>query len=165
MTPQILDDLSVGVVVNAKADFRRTSATAAGSIEVMDNILNNKLDGKAAFITGGSRGIGAAVALRLAAEGADVGFTYLNDDDSSASVVEAIKEHGRRGLAFRVDSADAEAVIEAMNSATATFGRLDVLVNNAALYPMGPVTETGLDDFDQTIAVNVRTPFAVSAAA
>ncbi|NED99476.1 SDR family NAD(P)-dependent oxidoreductase [Phytoactinopolyspora halotolerans] len=131
----------------------------------MDNVLTSRLEGKVAFVTGGSRGIGAATVRRLASEGADVAFTYLRNDGKAAEVVEAVKAYGRRGMAYRIDNANAAAVVDTVNGVADTFGRLDILVNNASLFPTGSMVDTGLDDFDHTIAVNVRAPFAASAAA
>lgn len=130
-----------------------------------ENIRTDRLNGRVALVTGGSRGIGAAVAIRLAAEGADVALTYLRDADSAASVIKQITAGGRRGLAIQADSADTAAVVDAVNTVADTLGRLDILVNNASLFPSGPIDEVGLEQFDETIAVNVRTPFAASTAA
>jgi NAD(P)-dependent dehydrogenase (short-subunit alcohol dehydrogenase family) len=77
-------------------------------------------------------------------------------------VVKEIEGYGRRGLALRLDCADPEAVTAAVDRAAAEFGRLDILVNNAALFPVGPVEESGVAEFDRTIAVNVRAPFVAS---
>jgi 3-oxoacyl-[acyl-carrier protein] reductase len=123
------------------------------------------LDGKVALVTGGSRGIGAGVAARLAEDGADVVLTYQHRDDRAAAVVKEIEGFGRRGLAVRVDCADPAAVTAVVDRAVAEFGRLDILVNNAALFLVGPVEELGLAEFDRTIAVNVRAPFVASKAA
>ncbi|HEY3477467.1 MAG TPA: SDR family NAD(P)-dependent oxidoreductase, partial [Streptomyces sp.] len=89
------------------------------------------LDGKVALVTGGSRGIGAATALRLAEAGADVVLTYAVNAEQAATVVDRIKALGRRALAVGADNADAAAVEAAVEAAVAEFGRLDVLVNNA----------------------------------
>ncbi|XVV01356.1 SDR family NAD(P)-dependent oxidoreductase [Actinosynnema sp. CA-248983] len=120
------------------------------------------IEGKVALVTGGSRGIGAAVALRLARQGADVALTYRND---ASDVVEKIKELGRRVVAIRADSGDAEAVAAAVDEAAGTLGRLDVLVNNAGEFIVGPVEELDIEAFDRTFAVNVRAPFAAVKAA
>ncbi|WP_049563985.1 SDR family NAD(P)-dependent oxidoreductase [Streptomyces sp. SBT349] len=123
------------------------------------------LAGKAALVTGGSRGIGAAVAVRLAAAGADVALTYLENEDAAATVVERIKAAGGRALAIRADAADPEATVAAVEEAAASFGRLDILVNNAGAFTVGPPEELGREAFDHTLAVNVRTPYLASRAA
>jgi 3-oxoacyl-[acyl-carrier protein] reductase len=131
----------------------------------MSNGLDGKLDGKSALVTGGGRGIGAAVALRLAAEGADVVLTWRADERRAEQVAGRIRQMGRRAVAVRADSADPGAVVAAVDGAAATLGRLDILVNNAGAYLVGPLAELGLDDFEQTVAVNVRAPFVASQAA
>jgi 3-oxoacyl-[acyl-carrier protein] reductase len=125
----------------------------------------NKIEGKVALVTGGSRGIGAAIAVRLAEDGADVVLTYERDEDSAAAVVARVEAAGRRALAVRVDCADVEAVTAAVDEAAAAFGGLDVLVNNAAVFQVGPLEELGSADFDRTMAVNVRAPFVATRAA
>jgi 3-oxoacyl-[acyl-carrier protein] reductase len=117
------------------------------------------------LITGGSRGIGAAVALRLAEEGADVILTYENSAERATDVVEQIKARGRRALAIQADSAIPEALTTAVDEAVATFGRLDILVNNAGVFHVGPLEDLGPAEIDRTLAVNVRAPFAASQAA
>jgi NAD(P)-dependent dehydrogenase (short-subunit alcohol dehydrogenase family) len=123
------------------------------------------LDGKVALVTGGSRGIGAATALRLAEDGADVALTYVHNAAQAAEVVEQIKNLGRRALAIRADSADAAAVSAAVSAAVAEFGRLDVLVNNAGVGFVAPLAETSLEDVDRVLAVNVRGVFVATQAA
>ncbi|WP_030170075.1 SDR family NAD(P)-dependent oxidoreductase [Spirillospora albida] len=125
----------------------------------------NKIDGKVALVTGGSRGIGAAVALRLARDGADVAFTYENNTERADAVVEQIKDAGRRALAMRADSADAAAMAEAVEQTASAFGRLDILVNNAAIFHVAPVEELEVTDIDRTLAVNVRAPLVAAQAA
>jgi 3-oxoacyl-[acyl-carrier protein] reductase len=122
-------------------------------------------DSRVALVTGGSRGIGAGVATRLAEDGADVVLTYQHRDDRAAAVVKQIEGYGRRALAVQVDCADPEAVTAAVERAVAEFGRLDILVNNAAVFITGPVEELGPAEFDRTIAVNVRAPFVAARAA
>jgi 3-oxoacyl-[acyl-carrier protein] reductase len=92
----------------------------------------SKLANKVALVTGGSRGIGAAIAKRLASDGASVAITYAKDASAALAVVKAIELGGRKAIAIQADAADAEAVKGAVEKAVATFGRLDVLVNNAA---------------------------------
>ncbi|GAA3396621.1 SDR family NAD(P)-dependent oxidoreductase [Cryptosporangium minutisporangium] len=126
---------------------------------------NNSLDGKTALVTGGGRGIGAAVAVRLAQEGADVAFTFQHNQQRADGVVEQIKALGRRALALQVDSADPAAVISGVDRVSGELGRLDILVNNAGAFLLGPLEELTLDAFEQTVAVNVRAPFVASQAA
>ncbi|HEY3502493.1 MAG TPA: SDR family oxidoreductase [Actinocatenispora sp.] len=123
------------------------------------------LTGKVALVTGGSRGIGAAVARRLAADGADVALTYVTAEDRAAKVVAEIEEHGRRGLAIAADAADPDAVRGAVERAVAELGRLDILVNNAGIYLTGPLADLTDADFDRTFAIHVRAPFVAAQAA
>jgi 3-oxoacyl-[acyl-carrier protein] reductase len=147
--------------VNAPSDLRQTVAPPPGRLCTM----NNALEGKVALVTGGGRGIGAAVALRLARDGADVALTFQRDRQRADDVVDQIKEVGRRAVAVRADSADPAAVIAAVDRAAGELGRLDILVNNAGAYIVGPIEELSLADFEQTVAVNVRAPFVASQAA
>jgi 3-oxoacyl-[acyl-carrier protein] reductase len=117
------------------------------------------------LVTGGSRGIGAAVAVRLAEEGADVALTYERDAARAGDVVERIKAVGRRAVAFRADSADDGLLTAAVDEAADTFGRLDVLVNNAAVFLVGPLEDLGTAELDRTLAVNVRAPYLAARAA
>jgi 3-oxoacyl-[acyl-carrier protein] reductase len=117
------------------------------------------LKGKVALVTGGSRGIGAAVAKRLAREGAAVSITYSVSHEDANAVVKAIQGEGRPALAIRADNADAGAVRGAVIATTRSFGRLDVLVNNAAIFRAGTIFDYPLEDFDEMVAVNVRGVF------
>ena len=120
------------------------------------------LVGKVAFVTGGSRGIGAAIAKRLARDGADVAITYVSGKERAEQVVRTIEVEGRRGLALRADSADEPALRDAIAAAASALGRLDVLVNNAGIAALAPVDQFTMDDFDRTVAVNVRAVFVAS---
>ncbi len=115
-----------------------------------------QLADKVALVTGGSRGIGAATALRLAEEGADVALTYVNAADRAQEVVTAIEALGRRGVAIRADSADPAAVVGSVERTVAELGGLDILVNNAGVFPYGPIEGVTLEEIDRTLAVHVR---------
>lgn len=125
----------------------------------------NGLTGKVAFIQGGSRGIGAAIAKRLAAEGAAVALSYASSEKQALAVVRAIEADGGRALALRADSADAAELKQAIDTAATAFGRIDILVNNAGVLAMAPIDQFKLEDFDRTLAVNVRSVFVATQAA
>jgi len=125
----------------------------------------SELTGKVALVTGRSRGIGAAIAVRLAHEGAHVALTYHRAADQAAVVVGQIESAGRRGVAIAADSADPDAVTGAVAQTVAEFGRLDVLVNNAGVFPTGPLQEVTLAELDHAIAVHIRAVFLASQAA
>ncbi|XXX78709.1 3-oxoacyl-ACP reductase family protein [Sorangium sp. So ce134] len=120
------------------------------------------LKGKVALVTGGSRGIGAAIARRLAHEGAAVAITYAASPAKAAEVVHGIEAAGGRAVAIRADSADVEAVRSAVAQTVKTFGRIDVLVNNAGVAAMGPIDQFSLEEFDRLMAVNVRGLFVAT---
>ncbi|WP_344633108.1 3-oxoacyl-ACP reductase family protein [Streptomyces glaucosporus] len=124
-----------------------------------DTTGTNDLYGKAALVTGGSRGIGEAVALRLARDGADVALTYQHSRERAERVVERIKAAGRRARAIHADSADPAAVRAAVETTVAEFGRLDILVNNAGTGVMAPIGEIAAEDVDRVLHVNVRAPY------
>jgi 3-oxoacyl-[acyl-carrier protein] reductase len=127
--------------------------------------MNKKLEGKIALITGGSRGIGAAIAKRLATDGADVAITYTKGADAAASVVKEIERAGRKAIAIQADAADAEAVKAAVDKTVATLGRLDVLVNNAGTAIPKKFEETTLEEMDRMIDINIRGAFVATQAA
>jgi 3-oxoacyl-[acyl-carrier protein] reductase len=125
----------------------------------------SKLAKKVALVTGGSRGIGAAIAKRLAADGASVAITYAKDAGAASAVVKAIELGGGKAIAIQADAANVEAVKGAVEKAVATFGRLDVLVNNAGTAIPKPFEETTLEEMDRVIDINVRGVFATTQAA
>jgi 3-oxoacyl-[acyl-carrier protein] reductase len=114
------------------------------------------LSGKSALVTGGSRGIGAAIAKRLAAEGAAVAITYTKGRDAAAEVVEAIGRAGGTGTAIEADATDPQAVAAAIGRTVATHGGLDILVNNAGVVFPKPFEEATLEEIDRVIDINLR---------
>src|SRR5258707_8826132 len=120
---------------------------------------------KVALITGGSRGIGAAIAKRLAAEGASVAITYAKEASAASAVVKAIELGGGKAVAIQADAADIEAVKGAVEKTVATFGRLDVLVNNAGTAIPKTFENTTLEEMDRVIDINVRGTLAATQAA
>ncbi|MFF9520700.1 SDR family oxidoreductase [Streptomyces achromogenes] len=123
------------------------------------------LNGRTALVTGGSRGIGAATARRLAEGGADVALTYVHDKDAADAVVRDIEALGRRAVALRADAADADEAADAVRRAAAGLGGLDVLVGNAAVGVMEPLENLSLADIDRVLAVNVRGVFLAARSA
>jgi 3-oxoacyl-[acyl-carrier protein] reductase len=120
------------------------------------------LTGKVALVTGGSRGIGAAIARRLAAEGAAVVITYANSPQNAEEVVRAINTSGGKAKAIQADSADAETLKRAVQETVKHFGGIDILVNNAGVAVMAPLHEFSLADYDRTMAINVRAVFVAA---
>jgi 3-oxoacyl-[acyl-carrier protein] reductase len=127
--------------------------------------MSKKLEGKIALITGGSRGIGAAIAKRLAADGAKVAITYSKGAAAASLVVKEIERAGGQAIAIQADAADANAVKAAVEKTFATFGRLDVLVNNAGTAIPKPFEEATLEEMDRVLDINVRGVFVATQAA
>ncbi|HEX4183992.1 MAG TPA: 3-oxoacyl-ACP reductase family protein [Caulobacteraceae bacterium] len=123
------------------------------------------LSNKSALVTGASRGIGAAIAKRLAADGASVAITYARDAKAAAEVVKAIQDAGGKAIAIQADATDAKAVNAAVEQTVAAFGQLDVLVNNAGTAIPKPFEETTLEEMDQVINLNLRGVFVATQAA
>ena len=119
-----------------------------------------KLKDKTALVTGGSRGIGAAIAKRLALDGANVAITYHTSADKAETVVQEIRKLGVKAIAIRADSAEPAQVIQAVNQAANEFGRFDILVNNAGIGLYNDIANLALDDFDRIISINVKAVFA-----
>lgn len=117
------------------------------------------LTGKVALVQGGSRGIGAAIVKRLAAQGAAVAFTYVSSADKAQALQDSVISAGGKALAIQADSADAAAIRTAVNATVEAFGRLDILVNNAGVLAIAALADFKLEDFDQTLAINVRSVF------
>src|ERR1700674_1035939 len=147
---------------------RLTYASGSAKSEIRGirrTTMSNKLEGKIALVTGGSRGIGAAIAKRLAADGANVAITYTKGTDAAASVVKEIERAGRKAIAIQADATDAKAVEAAVEKTVATFGRLDILVNSAGTAIPKTFEETTLEEMDRVNDINVRGTFVATQAA
>ncbi|HEV7318508.1 MAG TPA: 3-oxoacyl-ACP reductase family protein [Ensifer sp.] len=123
------------------------------------------LKNKVALVTGGSRGIGAAIARRLAAEGATVAVTYSQSKTKAEALVAEIARDGGRALAIKADNRETGAVEAAVRTVAEQHGRIDILVNNAGVFDAGTVTGVTEEDFDRTIDVNVKAVFLATRAA
>ena len=123
------------------------------------------LSGKVALVQGGSRGIGAAIVKRLAAEGAAVAFTYVSSDAKARELQDSITSTGGKALAIKADSADADTIQRAVATTVEQLGGVDILVNNAGVLAIGPLEDFSLEDFDRTLNINVRSVFIASQAA
>src|SRR6266446_1658633 len=128
----------------------------------MNTNIAKKLTGKVALVTGGSRSIGAAIAKRLAADGASVALTYSASPGKADEVVRSIEAAGGKALAIKADAADTEAVRLAVAKTIGTFGAIDILVNNAGTAILAPIEQFSLEDFEKLIAINVRGLFVAT---
>ena len=128
----------------------------------MSASTSQPLAGKVALVTGASRGIGASIARRLAADGAAVAITYTSSPDKADEVVKSIEATGGKAIAIKADSANSEEVRAAVTRTASDLGRLDILVNNAGIAIITPLEELTEDDFVRTFDVNVRALFVAS---
>jgi len=127
--------------------------------------MSRRLENKRALVTGGSRGIGAAIVKRLALEGAHVALTFASNPAQANETVKVAEASGGKALAVRADSADADAVVAAVERTVRELGGIDILVNNAGIAVIAPLDGYRLEDLDRTLAVNVRAVFVATQAA
>lgn len=128
-------------------------------------VRQRDFEGKVALVTGGGRGIGAAIAQRLSDGGAAVAITYSKSEVAANALVASLKAAGGAAIAIRADAADAAAVTDAVDSVSAHFGRLDILVNNAGVVEWSQIQTFKLEDFDRLLSINVRSVFVAAQAA
>lgn len=121
--------------------------------------MNQSLQGKKVLVTGGSRGIGAAIVQRLALEGADIAFTYHSREADAEKTIQSVHEAGQKAVAIRADSADPQAVISAVQHTVQELGGIDILVNNAGIGTFAMVDDVSLSELDRIWAINVRAVF------
>src|SRR5882672_4824919 len=140
----------------------RSNEQEINSKKLMGTNITKKLAGKVALVTGGSRSIGAAIAKRLAADGAAVALTYSASPAKANEVVRAIEAAGGKALAIKADAADTEAVRLAVAKTVGAFGGIDILVNNAGVAAIAPIEQFSIEDFEKLIAVNVRGLFVAT---
>jgi 3-oxoacyl-[acyl-carrier protein] reductase len=147
----------------------RSASKAIETINTVNRLSESPnmsaLQGKVALVTGGSRGIGAAIAKRLAAHGADVAITYVSSPDKAKQVVAEIEKLGRRGLAIKADSASSDEVTAAVEKTAAELKGLDILVNNAGIFVAAMTADTSAQDLERLWQVNVRAPIVAIQAA
>jgi len=124
-----------------------------------------QLSGKVALVTGGSRGIGAAIARRLAHDGAAVALTYANSAAKAQAIAEQIEADGGRALVIKADHAEPDAAAGAVEQTVRDLGRIDILVNNAGIFTGGPLDQITVKELDQILAIDVRAVFLASQAA
>jgi 3-oxoacyl-[acyl-carrier protein] reductase len=139
---------------------------SSNNTQATQQAVSNHLTNKVAFIQGGSRGIGAAIAKRLAKDGAAIALTYVSSPQKAEEVVKEIEAAGGRAIAIKADSSDAAQIKAAVQQAADTYGKIDILVNNAGVLALGNVAEGefSLEDIDRTLAVNVRSVIVASQA-
>ena len=124
-----------------------------------------RLENKVALVTGGSRGMGAAIVERLAEDGADVVFTYSKSKERADEVIARVARHGRKVVAVQADNAVAEDILQAVETTVQQFGRIDILVNNAGMYQYKMLEDYTLEDYDLMMAINTKAVFVASQAA
>jgi 3-oxoacyl-[acyl-carrier protein] reductase len=121
-----------------------------------------ELPGKNVFVSGGSRGIGAAIAKKMAQAGANVAFTYSKSQEQAQAMVKEIEATGVKALAIQADAMEAEQVISAIQKAVSTLGTIDILINNAGILDLKSITESTLEDYERTESVNIKAVFAAT---
>src|SRR5919109_4316818 len=132
---------------------------------LMSNMMNHQLEHKRALVTGGSRGIGAAIVKRLAREGAHVALTYVSRPDQANETAKVARALGAQAIAIHADNADAQAVVAAVERTVRELGGLDIPVNNAGIAVMAPIDDYRLEEFDRMVAVNLHAVFVATQAA
>jgi 3-oxoacyl-[acyl-carrier protein] reductase len=131
----------------------------------MTEAAMGNLDGKCVLVTGGSRGIGAAIVRRLAADGANVAFTYNTGRQQAQQVAAEVREGGQRTVAIKADLTQPAAAAQTVETSVQQLGKLDILVNNAGITFWRPLDQIPVHEFDRLVAVDARAPFLLTQAA
>ena len=124
-----------------------------------------QLQGKNVFVSGGTRGIGAAIVRKMAAEGANVAFTYHKSAEQAQALVRELEAKGTKGLAIQADAMQAENVVQAIEQAVSVFGSIDILVNSAGIFELKSIAESTLEDYERTENINIKAVFAATSEA
>lgn len=135
------------------------------AVEERKEVIAKRLTGKVALVTGGARGIGEGIALRLAEEGATVVITYVKSKEKADNVVAKITEFGTQGLALKADSSDKKDNEKLVDEVVKQFGKIDILINNAGVYELGPIDTVEVEQYDRVFDTNVKGVIATTIAA
>ena len=146
--------LSLSVIQSKRSAL---GAYPKGQFSTPDKVVEMSFAGRVALVTGGSKGIGRAVAQQLAAKGASVAINYSSDSAAAEELVSSIGSE--KALALKADAGDVKALDDLVKQTVDKFGKIDILIPNAGILPMKDLEGTTEEDFDKTYAINVKGPY------